>query len=116
MEAIMKPAKVSPIPQAGRWTVAQAQGVLEALEQSGLPVTQFAARHGLGAERLYQWRRRLQRDKTLAPRPPRFTEVRVAMPTSAAIELVLPEGIILRFAGSSRLDDALAMVGRLAGR
>ena len=112
----MKRAKVSPVPKSRRWSVAQARGVLEALEQSGLPVTQFAARHGLGAERLYQWRRRLGRENNSASRPPRFTEVRVAMPSSAAVELVLPEGVTLRFAGASRLDDAVAVLGRLAGR
>ncbi|MGH7751663.1 MAG: IS66 family insertion sequence element accessory protein TnpA, partial [Gemmatimonadales bacterium] len=69
----MKEAKASAIPKSRRWSVAQARGVLEALEQSGLPVTRFAARHGLGAERLYQWRRRLGLEKNTKSRPPRFT-------------------------------------------
>ena len=34
----MKRAKARSIPKSRRWTVAQARGVLEALEQSGLPV------------------------------------------------------------------------------
>ena len=112
----MKRARADSIPQSRRWSVAQARGVLAAQEKSGLPVTRFAARHGLGAERLYQWRRRLGREKNSSSRPPRFTEVRVAMPSSAAIELVLPEGVTLRFAGASRLDDAVAVLGRLAAR
>ena len=112
----MKRAKARSIPKSRRWTVAQARGVLEALEQSGLPVTRFATRHGLGAERLYQWRRRLEREKSAPSRSPRFTEVRLAVPPPAAIEVVLPEGVTLRFAGASRLDDAIALVARLAAR
>jgi hypothetical protein len=90
--------------------------VLEALEQSGLPATRFAARHGVGVERLYWWQRRLGRSKTVSSRPPRFTEVRLAVPAAAAIEVVLAHGVTLRFAGASRLDDAVAVLGRLAAR
>jgi hypothetical protein len=86
------------------------------MEQSGLPATRFAARHGLGVERLYWWRRRLGRGKTVASRAPGFTEVRLAVPPPAAVEVVLADGVTLRFAGASRLDDAVAVLGRLAGR
>jgi transposase-like protein len=112
----MKRMRADWIPKSRRWTVVQARGVLEALEQSGLAVTQFAARHGLGVARLYEWRRRLERERKTTATPARFTEVRVAMPSSAAIELVLREGFVLRFAGASRLDDAVAVLGRVAGR
>ena len=112
----MKRATADSIPKSRRWTVAQARTVLEAQEKSGLPVTQFASRHGLCAERLYQWRRRLGREKSAACRPPRFTEVRLAVPSPAAIEIMLAGGVTLRFAGASRLDDAVAVLSRLAGR
>ena len=112
----MKRGKTSPVPGSGRWTAGTARDVLEALEQSGLPATHFAARHGVGVERIYWWRRRLGRIKTVTSRPPRFTEVRLAVPPPAAIEVVLPDGVTLRFAGASRLDDAVAVLGRLAGR
>jgi hypothetical protein len=112
----MKRGKTSPVPESRRWTVGTARGVLEALEQSGLPATRFAARHGMGVERLYWWRRRLGRGKTLSSRPPRFTEVHLAVPAPAAIEVVLADGVTLRFAGASRLDDAVAVLGRLAAR
>jgi hypothetical protein len=90
--------------------------VLQALEQSGLPVTRFAAQHGVGVERLYWWRRRLGRIKTVSSRPPRFTEVHLTVPPPAAIEVVLADGVTLRFAGASRLDDAVAVLTRLAAR
>ena len=110
----MKRATADSIPKSRRWSVAQARTVLDAQEKSGLPVSRFAAQHGLGAERLYQWRRRLGREKKSVS--PRFTEVRLAVPPPAAIEVVLPEGVTLRFAGASRLDDAVAVLGRHAGR
>lgn len=110
----MSGAKEFSIPQR-RWSASEARAVVGALERSGLPVTHFAARHGLGVERLYLWRRRLRRAKSEAPRPPRFTEVRLAVP-AAAIELVLPGGIAVRFAGAARLDDAVAVLTRLTAR
>ena len=97
----MKRAAVMAIPRTRRWSVAQARGVLEALQESGLPVTRFAAQHSLGAERLYQWRRRLGREQKAASQPTRFTEVRVALPSSGPV---------------SRLDDALRVIERLAAR
>jgi hypothetical protein len=90
--------------------------VVEVLERSGLPVTRFAGRLGLGVERLYLWRQRLRGAKTGSSRPPRFTEVRLAVPAPVGIELVLPDGIALRLAGTSRLDDAVAVLARLAAR
>ena len=81
---------------AARWTVADARSALGALAESGEPVTQFAARHGVGAHRLYEWRRRLS---TIAPRPA-FVEVErgaMAPPAgSGTIEVVLTTGDLLR--------------------
>jgi hypothetical protein len=87
--------------------------VLAALEPSGLPVTRFAARHGLGVERVYRWQRRLKRTKAPVATA-RFAEVAVAVPPPAAIELRLPDGTGVRVTGPSRLDDAVALLGRLA--
>jgi len=42
-----------------RWTERDARAVLSALERSGKPVRAFAAEHGLDAQRVYVWRRRL---------------------------------------------------------
>ena len=44
-----------------RWNEDEARRVLAACEASGDPVAGFANRHGLDAQRLYWWRRRLGR-------------------------------------------------------
>jgi hypothetical protein len=84
------------------------------LERSGLPARRFAARHSLGVERLYRWKRRLGCQPKSEGPAPRFTEV--ALRPAAAVELVLLGGIVVRFAGASRLDDTMALLSRLAGR
>ena len=85
------------------------------MERSGLSVSRFAARQGLSAERLYRWRHRLGKKTPASSAPPRFTEVRLTVPPPAAIEVALPGGVSVRFSGASRLDDAVAVLGRLAG-
>jgi len=112
----MKRGKGSAGSGSRRWTAAVARGVLEARERSGLSVNRFAARQGLSAERLYRWQHRLEKKTTASSAPPRFTEVRVAVPPAAAIEVAVPGGFTLRFSGASRLDDAVAVLGRLASR
>jgi transposase-like protein len=112
----MKEAKLFSVPQSRRWSLSEARIVVEALEHSGLPVTRFAARHGLGVERLYRWCRRLARVRSSRSGPARFTEIGLALPSSAWIELVLPDGIALRVSGATRVDDAMTLVSRLAGR
>jgi hypothetical protein len=42
-----------------RWNEEDARQMLEALERSGQPVGVFSAEHGLDAQRVYAWRRRL---------------------------------------------------------
>jgi len=111
----MKRRKVSPGSESRRWTTGIARGVLEAREHSGLSVNRFAARHGLSAERLYRWQHRLGKDNT-ASAAPRFTEVRLTVPPPVAIEVALPGGVTVRFSGASRLDDAVAVLGRLGTR
>ena len=43
----------------GRWTLADASEVLDALAESGKSARRFAAEHDLSVQRLYWWRRRL---------------------------------------------------------
>ena len=77
------------------WTEAEARAALDALESSGLPVAAFAARHGVGAYRLYAWRRRLRS----AVDCPRFVEVPtnvVAGTANIVFEIVLPTGEVIR--------------------
>ena len=54
-----------------RWKVADAEEVLAALERSGLPTSRFAAEHGLEAERLRRWRRRLEAERAQRRRRPK---------------------------------------------
>jgi transposase len=78
-----------------RWTEQDARVVLAALEQSGKPVATFAAEHGLDAQRLYAWRRRLG-----GAEPTTFQEL-IVRPSPAAslgdpFEIVLPSGVVVR--------------------
>jgi hypothetical protein len=104
--------------RARRWTAAEARAVLDDLARSGLPAARFAARRGFGVERLYWWlRREARRQAKAEAKAPGFREITLT-PAAAtvAIELVLPDGIALRLAGASRVDDALAILSRLPGR
>ena len=107
---------------------AEARRLLAAFERSGLTLAAFEHRHNLSPNRLGWWRKRLG-DAPAAPgaRPAAaavtFLPVRVAVPTRAtpppvptpapSIELVLPDGAVLRVppsfdaAALSRLLDVL---------
>ena len=99
-----------------RWTAEDAREALGALERSGKAVTVFAAEHGLDAQRLYAWRRRLGE---CAERTP-FRELVVRAsgvpdePTRPWFEVVLPSGAVVRVPPSfdtealGRLLDVLA--------
>lgn len=103
--------------RSSRWTASEARRVLDRVARSGGTVKQFAREHGLGVERLYRWRRRLQRRGPVAEAGPRFAEVTIR-PTApaAAIEIELPGGVCLRVAGDARVDDTVAILSRLAVR
>jgi transposase-like protein len=94
---------------ARRWTREQARAALAALASSGEPVTRFAARHGLGAHRVYEWRRRLGAEVVSAA-----TFVELARPTEVStvadrFEVILRSGDQLRIPATF---DAVAL-GRL---
>ncbi|MHB8533588.1 MAG: IS66 family insertion sequence element accessory protein TnpA [Solirubrobacteraceae bacterium] len=72
-----------------RWSERDAREAIAALEESGQPVSVFAARHGLDAQRLYLWRRRLRQ-----PGRPAFIEVKSA--AGRCIEVELQSGRVLR--------------------
>jgi transposase-like protein len=82
-----------------RWSEADAREVLAALERSGKPVSVFAAEHGLAAQRVYLWRRRLGASGELT----RFQEVVVRPPppsSRAPFEITLGSGTTLRVPSS----------------
>jgi transposase len=73
--------------RAARWSASEARSVIGDLERSGLPVAQYAGKHGLAIERLYRWKKRLSRAP--ARFTPRFTEVNLRPPARPAIEIEL---------------------------
>jgi transposase-like protein len=101
----------------GRWTPDQARVVLQRVERSGKSIHGFAYEHGLSAERLYRWKRRLECTGRVAGAKLGFAEVtiRPSAPV-AAIEIELPGGVSLRVGGESRVDDAVAILSRLPVR
>lgn len=113
-EVGMSELKVS---RTGRWTAEQARAVLAEVDRRGIPVNRFAAEKGLGAERLYRWKRLLGRRGRRAAPATRFAEVAVLPGARAgSIEIDLGWGITLRVCGESRVDDAVAVVSRLRTR
>jgi transposase-like protein len=108
---------------------AEARRLLVAFDRSGLSVAEFERQHNLSPNRLSWWRRRLGLTASSAtPRPATasvtFLPVRVAVPapaapaaptpaTSVSIDLVLPDGVVVRVppsfdaAALTRLLDVL---------
>ena len=87
----------SPIPSyrtSRRWTKEEAVAALAALAASGPSMRAFASREGLDVQRLYLWRRKLEK-KNKPARPP-FVEVRASH--SERVEVVLRSGRVLRCA------------------
>ena len=99
------------------WTAARAGAVLDRIERSGLSISRFALKHGLGVERLYRWKRRLAQERRVPGASPRFTEVTIRpSAVMATIEIELSGGMFLRIAGDTRVDDAVAVLSRLPVR
>src|ERR1700679_412056 len=81
-----------------RWTEQDGRHALAALQRSGKTVGVFAAEHGIDAQRLYSWRRRLGGAERTT-----FQEL-IVRPTArvsvtggdAPFELVLASGIVIR--------------------
>ena len=78
-----------------RWTTADAETVLSALEASGLSIPAFAAREGFDDQRLYSWRQRIKKASEAVP-PPTFIEVRRQAVARERVEIVLRSGRVVR--------------------
>jgi hypothetical protein len=99
------------------WTVAGARAVLTAAKRSGLSIPAFAKHHGFDPQRLYWWRRRL--DRATPVESPGFEEIRPAVTAFVRsgsvqsgdehVEIVLRSGRILRV-GRSFDEDVLRRV------
>lgn len=103
----------SAIRQTRRWNAAQGSWVVGELERSGLGVARFAAVHDLDPQRLYFWRKRVERSGAshaalIEVELPRLVaSAQIGQGTQVEIELV--NGRRLRV--SDRIDgDALRRV------
>jgi transposase-like protein len=94
-----------------RWTTAEAESVLQAVDRSGLSVAAFAAREGLDPQRLYFWRRRLRASDDAVT--PGFVEVKHR--GTEHVEIVLRSGRILRVAESIDVDALRRIAEALDG-
>jgi hypothetical protein len=78
-----------------RWTVEVARQVLAAWSASGLSRQDFAEKHGIHEQRLYNWQRRLA--ETAAGNNVQFHEFAApVVGLDPRLEVVLPSGVLLR--------------------
>jgi transposase-like protein len=90
------------------WTEAHARSVLDELDASGESVVAFAQRHGLVAQRLYWWRRRLHGG--IERTEPETTFVEILPKPAAPVEIVLRSDRVLRVAESIDGETLLRLV------
>jgi len=106
------------LPTRRRWNVADAERVLAAIERSGTTIEDFAREHGLRAQRIDLWRRRLgHRTGTGAA----FQEIASATVSAAleaapkfTLDLLFRDGRVLRFDAGVAVDRLGAIVRALA--
>jgi len=86
---------------------------LQRFERSGLSAVAFCAKEGVSVPSFYAWRRRLLR-------PPIETAARLVpvrlFPAAAPVEILLPDGLVLRLAAGCDLDFVRALVATLGER
>lgn len=99
-----------------RWTSEVAREVLAAWSASGLSRQEFADKHGIHEQRLYNWQRRLV--ETGADTNVQFRELAApAVSLDPRLEVVLPSGVLLRVPSSfdaaavARLLEILGRAG-----
>jgi transposase-like protein len=112
-------ARPSPWKDRTRWSAEEARAIIGEQERSGLSVWRFAERHGLVAERLYRWRRKLRPEKApgrrkrrLETAPVQFVEVQTAGGL-APIEIALRGGHRVLVRGPVDVDALRAIVAAL---
>jgi hypothetical protein len=98
-----------------RWSTEVAREVLAALSASRLSRAEFAEKHGLQEQRLYNWQRRLVGSEAA----PAVAFREVTLPPAAVdsrLEVVLPNGVVVRIPSSfdagalARLFEVLGQV------
>lgn len=94
-----------------RVTAERRAELVTAYEGSGLTMAAFARREGINYTTLAHWVMKLRRTAPTAPAI-RFAEVKLPMAESVALEVQLPDGLIVR---GSRAAEVAALVRALRG-
>jgi hypothetical protein len=82
---------------------------------AGLSVTAFCRSEGISSQSFYYWKQRLAAQaKSPAPQPPRLLPVRLLAPPTP-VEVVLPQGAVLRLAPGCDLAFVRSLVDALGG-
>lgn len=101
------------VASGARWTAAVARQVLAAWSASGLSRQEFAEKHGIHEQRLYNWQRRLA--EASPGNDVQFRELAApAVSVDPRLEVVLPSGVLLRVPPSfdaSAVARLLEMLG-----
>jgi transposase-like protein len=92
-----------------RWTAAEAREILELWKASGLSLQKFAKQQGEQVQRLHRWKQLLEK-----PASEGFVEVPLASHSKAAVEVVLPDGVVVRVCESAGIPLAVELVSALA--
>lgn len=104
------PSTRSPVTARQQWI-----DRLQRFSQSGLRTAEFCASEGVSLASFYSWKRRLTTGGEHTPPAasgPRLLPVRLT-PTSAAVELVLPRGAVLRLLPDCDLAFVRSLVDAL---
>jgi transposase-like protein len=93
-----------------RWTAEDARAILELWRGSGLSLQKFASQQGVQVQRLHRWKQLLGETSVSA-----FVEVPLHhVRASAPVEVVLPDGVVVRVCESAGIPLAVELVGALA--
>lgn len=92
-----------------RWTAKDAQEILDLWKTSGLSLQRFAKQQDVQVQRLYRWRQLLEKPVAEA-----FVEVPLESPSKPAVEVILPEGVVVRVRESTGVSLAVELVCALA--
>ena len=92
-----------------RWTAKDAQEILDLWKTSGLSLQRFAKQQGVQAQRLHRWKQLLGKPVAEA-----FVEVPLESHSKPAVEVVLPDGVVVRVCESADVPLAVELVSALA--
>jgi transposase-like protein len=109
--------RVSAILHKRRWSAAEAELVIRASQECGIPLSDFAQEHGLQRARLWRWSSRLRKRPG---QPTLFHPVRIvgrhpAIHSLAMIEVVLLDGRSVRLASGFAAADLARVLAVLEG-